>query len=680
MNAHAQIQADDALEADDAEFSAYLAHFMAGALRPDPPWTVSQWADKNRVLASVTSAEPGRWRTSRTPYLQEIMDNMSAYSPVEKQSVMKGVQIGMSEAGFNLVGYTIHHSPGPMMYVMPSLDMMKKFSKTRIDPMIEASPALSSRIAPSRSKDSGNTIFSKDFDGGVLVMTGANSGSGLRGLPIRTLVLDEVDGYPASAGEDGDPVTLAIDRTSTFKRRKIFLLSTPVLKESSRIGAAFREGDQRFYNVACERCGTRQVITWKSIQWLRGEAGEHLPETAAFVCQAHDPETGELCEHRHGEHRKGALLAAGRWVPTAVASEPNVRSYHLSALYSPWYTWEKCVRRFLAIKGDPARMQPFTNNVLGEEWEDLGGERVDPESLMGKREAYKGAVSRVALLTCGVDVQPDRLELETVGWGRDEESWSVDVQVFVGDPSGLEVWLQLDDYLSRRWAHPGFEHGMPITATAIDTGGANTVDAYRFVGPREGRRVWGIKGKGGKYPVWPKKPSRNNKGKINLYSIGVDSAKEVISRRLAKAGPVPQGVSPAGACHFSEDLWDQDAFEQLTVERKRVRYVKGHAVVEWWKPDHARNERLDCRVYSYAALQGLILQGFNLNAEARRVAALVEARRLAAEEPEPATVDDAREPEPEAAPQAASPVEPPRATTKRAKPRRRPRVIASPYM
>lgn len=605
----------------EREAERLLTDVIGAAHYPDPPLTVSQWADKNRVLSSVSSAEPGRWRTSRTPYLREIMDCLSAYSAVEEVAVMKGVQVGMSEAGFNFVGYAIHHNPGPMMYVMPTESMIKKFSKTRIDPMIEASPALRERVKPARARDSDNTTLQKGFDGGVLIMTGANSGSGLRGLPVGKLVLDEVDGYPISADDDGDPVTLATDRTSTFKgRRKIFKLSTPTLKETSRIGKAYREGDQRRYMVACDKCGTRQPINWDRIKWEPGR-----PETAAFVCAAHDPETGELCEHRHEEHRKGSLLKGGEWAPTAEAKRPRMRSYHLSALYSPWYTWAECAFRFLGAKDDPSRLQPFVNNILGEEWEDLGGERADPASLMGRREDYPGGppdtmvgqlLASVALMTCGVDVQPDRLELETVGWGYDEESWSIDVQVFPGDPADLEVWDQLDDYLAQRWAHPAFASGMPISATCIDTGGANTQDVYRFVRPREGRKIWGIKGYSGKRPVWPKKPSRNNKGKINLYPIGVDSAKEVILARLEKVGPDAHG---AGACHFSKDFWDQELFEQLTVERKRTRFVKGYPIVEFWKPDKARNERIDCRTYAYAALQGLLIGGVNLNREAGRV-------------------------------------------------------------
>lgn len=692
-DAAAEKAAGEAKAAFDQAALDFLIDAGEEGYRPDPPYTVSEWADKHRVLSSKASAEAGPWRTSRTPYLREIMDNLSTYSPVEITAVKKGVQIGMSEAGFNWVGYTIHHTPGPMLYVLPSLDMVKKFSKTRIDPMIEASPVLRERIPSARSRDSGNTINQKDFPGGFFVFTGANSEAGLRGLPVSKLALDEVDGYPASAEDSGDPVTLAMDRTNAFlARRKIFLLSTPLLKESSRIDKAFREGDQRYYHVRCDKCGHHQPITWASIKWDKDANGKAMPETAGFECQGIDPDTGEFCGHRHAEHRKAALLSednGAAWVPSAEPSRPNYRSYHLSALYSPWYTWEECVRRFYASKDDPAQLQTFTNNVLGEPWDDTSVEAVDPQTLLGKREEYASGAAevlaeagqfipdRVAIISVGVDVQPDRLEVETVGWGRDEESWSLDVQVFPGDPSSTEVWDTLDDYLSERWPHRAMENGMPVSATAIDTGGANTMDVYRFVRPREGRRIWAIKGYAGKRPVWPRKPSRNNKGKVNLYAIGVDSAKETIMARLGKVGPT---VSGAGATHFSND-WDQEGFEQLTAERRRTKYVKGFAVTEWWKPEKARNERLDCRVYAFAALQGLIIMGANLNREAKRLAAKL---GLDVEPPAPVTESEpVATPAPEETastlPETNSPPPAARANTSKVKPRRK-RVAVSSYM
>lgn len=651
-----------AIEAEDDGGLAWLFEEGLEAGRPDPPYTVSQWSDRNRVLASVASAEPGRWRTARTPYLREIMDSLSSYADVETVAVMKGAQLGVSEAGLNFIGYAIHHSPGPALYVMPTVETVKRLSKTRLDPMIAASPALSDRIKPARARDSGNTTFSKDFDGGTLILTGANSAAGLRSMPIRFLVLDEVDGYPASADEEGDPVTLAVKRTSTFVRRKIFMLSTPGLKGHSRIGKAFRQGDQRYYHVPCDGCGTLQPITWQSIRWEKGH-----PETAAFVCRE--------CGHRHEEHRKTALMSEANgacWVPTATPTRPGYRSYHVSSLYSPWLTWEECVREFLGAKDDPALLQPFVNTVLGEEWEDIGGEKIDSAGLMAKREAYEGVPERAAILTAGVDVQGDRIEVEVIAWGRDEESWSVDYRILPGNPGELEVWDALDDFLSSRWAHPAFEGGMRIMAACVDTGGEHTQAAYRFVRPREGKRIWGIKGYAGKRPVWPRKPSRNNKGKINLYAIGVDAAKEVVMRRLEKVGPE---VSGAGACHFPMDR-DAEYFEQLTAERKRTRYVKGFAVSEWWKPDGARNEALDCRVYGYAALQGLVFAGLALNREAKRVEErLADWRRENGDAPVPQAA-------PEAVAESETRDEPKsgQGASARRKPKRKRGVVASPYM
>ncbi|WP_375646602.1 phage terminase large subunit family protein, partial [Bartonella sp. TT29SHDZB] len=296
--------------------------------RPDPPYTVSQWADKNRYLSTVTSAEPGLWRTIRTPYLREIMDNLSVYDPTETTVVMKGAQIGMSEAALNFCGYAIHHSPGPALYVMPTVETAKKLSKSRLDPMISASPALSERIAPARARDSGNTMFSKEFYGGTLMITGANSAAGLRSSPIRYLVLDEVDAYPLNVDNEGDPVTIAEKRTSAFIQRKIFKLSTPTHRDTSRIAKDFVLGDQRYYNVPCDACGVLQPIVWSQIKWPKG-----APEKAVFVC-AH-------CGHEHAEHRKSTLMAEENgacWIATQESSKPRLRSYHISALYSPWLT------------------------------------------------------------------------------------------------------------------------------------------------------------------------------------------------------------------------------------------------------------------------------------------------------------------------------------------------------
>ena len=263
-----------------------------------------------------------------------------------------------------------------------------------------------------------------------------------------------------------------------------------------------------------------------------------------------------------------------------------------------------------ASKDDPVRLKVWVNTKLAETWEDREGEELDAEGLMAKRERYGPAVpAEVAVLTCGVDVQDDRLELEVVGWARDEESWSVDYRVLWGDPSGPQIWNELEGYLSQTFEHETLASGLTIEAACLDTGGHHTLAAYAFCKGKERRRIWAIKGSAGAKPIWPRRPSKNNKGRVNLFTLGVDAAKEAIHARLKKAEPGP------GYMHFPMDR-DAAYFEQLTAERVRTRYVKGHAKREWVKPDSRRNEALDCRVYAYAALHGLMSMGLSLNRRA----------------------------------------------------------------
>lgn len=521
-----------------------------------------------------------------------------------------------TEAGLNWLGYVIHHAPGPMLLVQPTVEGAKRVSKQRVDALIEASPELASRVKDPRSRDSGNTQLMKEFPGGVLIMTGANSAVGLRSMPVRYLFLDEVDGYPGDADGEGDPVALAVQRAATFVNRKVYLCSTPTLKGYSRIETAYLESDQRVFEVPCDHCGAHSQIVWRDIKWPAGKMSE-----AAWHCP--------YCEGIHPEYRKPGLLANGRWTAKAEGDGKTV-GFHLSSLYSPWLTWGEIAQEHHAAKDDPVRLKVWVNTKLAETWEDREGETLDAEGLMERREAYGPAIpAEVALLTCGIDVQDDRLELEVVGWGRDEESWSVDYKVLWGDPSAPDIWAQLDAYLGNRFEHETLANGLTIEAACLDTGGHHTLAAYAFCKGRERKRIWAIKGGSGKRPIWPKRPSKANKGKVNLFTVGVDAAKEAIYARLKKdAG--------AGAMHFPLDR-DAQYFEQLTAERIRTRYVKGFPQRFWWKPDGRRNEALDCRVYAYAALHGLLSMGLNLN---KRVEALppVPVNRKAASNATPVTV------------------------------------------
>ena len=565
-------------------------------LAPEPQSTVSEWADRHRILPPA-SAEPGRWRTDRVPYLRGVMDALSSSSPVERVVFQKGAQLGGTEAGLNWLGYVIAHAPGTVLLVMPSLDMLRRNSRSRIDPMIAATPALRALVASPKSREAGNTIAHKEFPGGALVMTGANAPTGLRSTPVRYLFLDEVDGYPADADSEGDPVALAVQRTATFRgRRKIFLCSTPTVKGASRIEAAFAESDQRRFFVPCPSCGEAFALEWRHVTWAEGE-----PDRAFVTC----PANGCVIEERE----KPRLLAGGTWCATA-AGDGRTAGFHLSALYSPFETWGEIAREFLVVKRDPARLQAWVNTKLGETYEDEATAPVLADVLMSRAEDWGARLPEgVRVITAGIDVQGDRLEAEIVGWGIGEESWSLEYAVLWGDPARPEVWGELDRLLGQRFPSARPVEPLPIAAAAIDSGGSRTPEVMRYAAARAGRRVWAIKGRGGPgIPPWPKRPPRPSAAAPTpVFILGVDGLKTALYARLRldEAG--------AGHCHFPADR-DLDWYRGLTAERPIRRWTKGVAKIEWLVDSGVRNEPLDCRVYATAALHGLYAQGFRFAA------------------------------------------------------------------
>lgn len=575
------------------------------ALRIGDNLSVSEWADRYRVLSQEASAESGKWKTSRTPYLKEIMDCLSVNSTPKKVVFMKGAQVGGTEAGLNWIGYIIHRYPGPMLIVNPSIDTSKRNSKMRVMPMIEATKVLSKCIMPRKSRDSGNTILQKEFKGGVLIMTGANAPSGLRSVPIRYLFLDEVDEYPKEAGTEGDPVDLAVQRTATFQNKKIFMISTPTIKDASRIEQAFLEGDQRYYHVPCPKCGHYQVLEWRNVVFDSKQLTE-----ACYKC--------EKCGALWHNWEKDQILAKGHWI----AKKPlntDVASFHLSSLYSPhgWISWTDIAKEFLAVKDEPSRLQVWTNTKLAESWEDMAGEMIDPTNLMVRREHFGEYLPEgVAVLTAGVDVQDNRLEVEIVGWGRSEESWSIDYLVLFGDPSTPELWGQLDEVLMRRYPHSKNIPDLGILACCVDSGGHYTDHVINYCYARAASRVFAIKGSGtyGK-PIFPATASKSWKTKKPVYVIGVNDAKDTLMRRLHIA-------DCAGCWHFPMER-EHEWFEQLTNEIVKKRFSQGRLIREWRpRKEGVRTEALDCRVYAYAALRGLIRNyRFNLDFTAEQIAA-----------------------------------------------------------
>jgi phage terminase large subunit GpA-like protein len=579
----------------DVVFEAQLA-----ACLPEPILTVSEWSDLHRILPQKASAEPGPWRTARTPYLRKILDCLSSSSPYHTVLLAKGAQIGATEAGNNWIGYVIHHAPGPMLAVSPTVEMAKRASKQRIAPMIEVTPALADRVAPARERDSGNSLFAKEFAGGTLILTGANSAVGLRSMPARYLFLDEVDAYPGDLEGEGDPVELAVKRTATFRRnRKVFICSTPTLMDTSRIWRAWKETDQQRYFVPCPHCAEMQTIDWPRIVFDEVDKGK-----ATLACSG----CGTLIEERH----KGKMLAAGEWRATAEGADPGVIGFHLSALYSPpgWYSWGDAARDFVAAKDHPEKLKTFVNTVLGEPWEDRQGESLDEGSLRARRGAWdaESLPEDVICLTAGVDTQDDRLEASIVGWSEGQRARVVAHHILYGSPGQADVWQALDTLLQEKLPTQD-GRAVRVVGACIDSGGHHTQAVYRFTSTRAARSVYAIKGVSGPKPAWPplvSKSKRHRTGRV--WMIGVDTIKDWLRGALAvKDESLPHHVSFAGTL-------DDEYFAQLLIEKRVVKYsTAGHASRSWVKPKGARNEAWDALVYAFAALEALkVMRRFKL--------------------------------------------------------------------
>ena len=580
--------------------STWRTALMDG-LRPEPPLTVSEWADKHRRLSSKASAEPGPWRTSRTPYLREPMDCLSSTSAVQRVVMMFAAQTGKTEAGANWLGYVIDHAPGPMLLVQPTVEMAKRLSKQRLESLITETPVLAEKIAPSRSRDSGNTMFAKDFPGGMMLLTGSNSATGLRSTPCRYIFCDEIDAFPSDVDGEGDPVSLAEKRATTFARRKILLTSTPTVKDFSRIEAEFERSDQRRFYVPCPCCNVMQWLKWPQLKWENNEAS-----TAAYEC--------EVCHERFAEIHKPAMLRSGEWRATA-PSNGKTAGFHLSGLYSPlgWLSWAEMVDDFLRAKTDAPMLKSFVNTRLAETWEEDFASKVSADGLLERCEHYQAAMVPEGglALTVGVDVQDNRLAISVWAWGREEEGWLLDHQEIYGDPSRQELWKQLDEVVLREWPH-AVGPAMRPDVVAIDSGGHFTAEVYQYARERGRQGVVAIKGQSqrGKPPIGKgSKVDVNYQGRTLkrgalVYPVGGDTVKTTLFGRLK------HNEQGAGFLHFHMGTTGE-YFEQLTAEKQVLRYNRGgFPTREWVKKPSARNEALDCLVYAYAGLN-LMYQRFD---------------------------------------------------------------------
>ncbi|MGN8102952.1 phage terminase large subunit family protein [Pseudomonas sp. 22072] len=580
---------------DGAE--VYREAYFRG-LRPDPSLWVDEWADEYmRIPRDTGAAEPGKYRTVRTPYAREPMRCLSPAHPCKRVVTMVASQLMKTQIALNWIGALIHMVPSNILTLLPSLGLAKRVS-SRIGKTIKATPVLRERVASSRSRDSRNTMDTKEFEGGSLYVTTAGSAANLAELSARYVYGDEIDRWEVDVGEEGDPIELAETRGSTFGRNaKFYFSSSPTIKGASRIDDLFEGSDQRYYYVPCPTCGHMQTLEWERLHYSQDFSVVH------YECAGPD------CDVLIEEHHKGDMLARGEWRAHAKGDGETV-GFHLNALYSPlgWTGWKSLAKQFekakkAQAKGDLEPMQVFYNTRLAKVW-DSAQEQTKASVLIerARREGFSlGAMpAAVMMITGAVDVQADRLEFMAMGWGVGMERWVIDHRVIAGDPSDERTWAVLDELLKERYRHP-CGVGLGILAVAVDSGGHHTDEVYQFCRVRRWRNIFAIKGasKPGK-PVIAQRPSmvdvtwkgQTERGGAELWFVGTDTAKDWIYNRYPfESGP--------GALHFANDLPDE-FFAQCVAERKVAKYVRGHKRIEWIKGKAERNEALDLMVYCLA--------------------------------------------------------------------------------
>ena len=556
---------------------------------PPPVISISDWADRNRILPKEASSEPGRWNTDRAAYQREIMNAIKDPS-IDEVVVMSSAQVGKTEILLNMIGYFIDHEPSPILMVQPTVEMAEAFSKDRLSTMIRDTFCLREKVSLAGSRKSGNTILHKTFPGGHITMSGANSAASLASRPVRVVLFDEVDRYGESAGTERDPVFLGKKRTSTFFNRVVVLVSTPTIKGASRIEKAFFGSDQRKFYVPCPRCNHLFCFNFKRLKWEKEKIGNPW-----FVC--------EECSCKIYNSDKFKMLKKGRWLPQE-PKKKGVAGFHINELYSPWRSWSEVVLDFLKAKKDREQLKTFVNTSLGETWEALG-DKPDYELLYNRRSSYSRneIPEGVYFLTAAVDVQKDRLELEIKGWGKNKHCWSIDYRVIVGDTSQPEVYLELDRLLGETWEDSeGYE--LTIERLGIDSG-YNTMTVYSWC-RRHGSRVMAVKGfksltsllghpKGQDINV---SNGRTLKRGVYLWPVGTDVGKREIYSYLKSPLPEEGQGYPIGFSFFPKD-YGLEYFKSLCSEVESYKLVDGLRRF-YFEKIYEHNEVLDLAVYNRA--------------------------------------------------------------------------------
>jgi len=575
---------------------------FAEGLKPDPYMYIDEWADSFRKLPKGASAEAGQYRTERMPYLKDLMRALSPQSRYQQAKVIKGTQLGFSEVGLNVAMYYMDIVPASQLMVLPTETLTKKHSTKKLTPSLRDMPHLAKKIKMGKTKDDIGDMFEKIYPGGSLSLAWSFSAANFRSLSCRVFVADDIDGFPADVDGEGSPLALGKKRTDAFGTlRKIYINSTPTKEGESNIEPEFEESDQRHYYMPCPRCTPKdkELQTQENMVLFEQENFSFdydrekytLIGDVNFCC----PHCGSLIK----EYEKTWMMAEKNGAKTIPHNPGHIHfGLRVPSYYSPvgFLSWndiftEKLAAKKLMKTGDIREMQTWVNTRDAKVWEEQVT-TVDVDNLPGRKEEYLSEVPEgVLALSCGIDTQDDRFELEVVGYGKDGETWSVDFEIIQGDPNNPETRAALAAYINKTFeCHDGAR--MKIYAKGLDTGGHRTIAAYKFCKPRFKQNVFALKGSSTvTAPFINKRASKNNKGNVNLFSVGVNAGKDDIYANLEITEPGPNYM------HFpNKPTYNDEYFKQLTAEKRDKK-------TGIWKKKRLRNEAIDCRNYANAALQ-----------------------------------------------------------------------------
>lgn len=549
------------------------------AFKPPERYTVSEWADNFRVLTNI-SAEPGRWRTNRTPYLKEPMDKFT--DPLIEQIVLCfGAQIGKTEAELNMIGYALDQTQSPVMMVYPTDSIAKFASDKRVQPMIKSVKSISDNF------DENSKLLELDFNNGnYMVLVGANSPSNLSSRSIKYLFFDEIDKYPAFSGKEADPIKLAKERTKTFVDKKIVMVSTPTV-ESGNIWQAFMNANERRqYYVPCPHCGVSQTLKFKQIKWPdeHNDNVDMIRDTAYYEC--------EHCGgHIHDRH-KMEMLRHGKWVAVN-ASQSKVRSisYHLSSIYSPWVTFGDVAYEFKNSKGTPASLMNFINSWLAEPWR--SAKTKSTQNMQFTESTYPCGIvpDKAVLLIASVDVQLDHFWWEVRAYAPGVKSYLIDY----GQAS---TWEDLEEIIIHREYPSEFGEPRQIMKAGIDSG-FRTDEVYQFCS-RFPEVCIPLKGSSNHTtmtaPYTMTSLEKGVVGGLKLYVLNTDYWKDFIFARMVRP------INEDGTIHLYKDCPQEYSDHLRSEEKQEHRNVKTGAVTVQWKPltSHPVNHLLDTCTYNAA--------------------------------------------------------------------------------